>query len=111
MPRERSRKRREYPPEFRQQLMELVRAGRTPEELSREFEPSGQTIRNWIRQAERDRGSRTDGLTTAERTELAQLRKENRRLKVERDILSKAAAWFARETGTIPSGSNGASGS
>ncbi len=111
MSRDRSRKQRVYPPEFRHQLIELVRAGRTPEELSREFEPSGQTIRNWVQQADRDRGARTDGLRSAERAELAQLRKENRRLKVERDILSKAAAWFARETGTIPSGSSGASGS
>ena len=105
------RKQRVYPPEFRQQLLELVRAGRTPEELSREFEPSGQTIRNWVQQAERDRGARTDGLTSAEREELLRLRRENRRLKQERDILSKAAAWFARETGTIPSASNGSSGS
>lgn len=111
MPRERSKKHRVYAPEFRQQLIELVRAGRTPEELSREFEPSGQTIRNWVQQADRDGGRRTDGLTSAEREELTRLRRENRRLKQERDILSKAAAWFARETGTIPSGSNGASGS
>lgn len=111
MPRVRGRKQRVYPPEFRQQLIELVRAGRTPEELSREFEPSGQTIRNWVVQADRDRGARADGLTSAEREELGRLRREVRRLKVERDILSKAAAWFARETGTIPSGSSGATGS
>ena len=106
MPRERRRKQRVYPPEFRQQLIELVGAGRTPEELSREFGPSGQTIRNWVRQADRDGGRRSDGLTSPEREELSRLRKENRRLKVERDILSKAAAWFARETGSIPSGSS-----
>jgi transposase len=111
MPKKRKAVARAYPPEFREQLIALVRAGRTPEELGREFEPSGQTIRNWVRQADRDRGARADGLTTAERTELAQLRRENRRLKLERDILSKAAAWFARETGTIPSGSSGTSGS
>jgi transposase len=105
------RKSRVYPPEFREQMIALVRTGRTPEELSREFEPSGQTIRNWVQQADRDGGTRTDGLTSGEREELASLRRENRRLKVERDILSKAAAWFARETGTIPSGSSGASGS
>lgn len=101
------RSRRVYPPEFRQQLIELVRAGRTPNDLAREFEPSAQTIRNWVQQADRDRGRRTDGLTSVERDELAQLRRENRRLKLEREILSKAAAWFARETGTIPSGSTG----
>jgi len=111
MPRGSRRKPRVYPPEFRQQLIELVRAGRTPEELSREFEPSGQTIRNWVAQADRDRGARSDGLTSAEREELGRLRRQVRQLKVERDILGKAAAWFARETGTIPNGSNGASGS
>ena len=94
-----------YPPEFRQQMVELVRAGRTPEELAREFEPSGQTIRNWVQQAERDDGRRQDGLTTAERQELARLRRENKQLRLEREILAKAAAWFARETGSVPDGS------
>jgi transposase len=75
-------------------MIELVRAGRTPEELSREFEPSAQAIRNWVRQAELDEGQRTDGLTSEEREELTRLRRENRRLKEEREILSKAAAWF-----------------
>jgi transposase len=95
-----------YPPEFRQQMVELVRAGRSPEELAREFEPSGQTIRNWVQQAERDDGRRQDGLTTAERQELARLRRENKQLRLEREILSKAAAWFARETGSVPDGSS-----
>ena len=98
MPRGNRRKRRIYPPEFRQQLIELVRAGRTTEELSREFEPTSQTIRNWVQQADRDRGVRTDGLTSAEQSELRQLRRENRQLKLEREILAKAAAWFAQET-------------
>jgi transposase len=118
MPRERSRTRRDYPPECRQPLLERVRAGRTPEERSREVEPSGQTIRsgvptirNGVPQADRDRGSRTDGLTRAERAELAQRRTENRRLQVERAILSNAAAWFAREPGTSPNPSHGSSGS
>ncbi|MGI8402882.1 MAG: transposase [Gemmatimonadaceae bacterium] len=102
---------RVYAPEFRAQLVELVHAGRTPEELSREFEPSAQTIRNWVVQADRDRGVRSDGLTSAEQAELRRLRRENRQLKLERDILSKAAAWFARETGTIPSPTSGSSGS
>ena len=90
--------RRPYPPEFREQLVALVRAGRTPEDLAREFEPTAQSIRNWVAQADRDAGRRADGLTTAERTELRQLRRENRQLKVEREILSKAAAWFGQET-------------
>jgi transposase len=98
---------RTYPPEFRQQLIALVRAGRTPESLAKEFEPSAPTIRNWAVQADRDGGRRPDGLTTDERTELTRLRRELRQVKLEREILSKAAAWFARETGTIPDGSTG----
>jgi len=96
------RTREAYPPEFRQQIIELVRAGRTPEELSREFEPTAQTIHNWVKQSERDAGTRTDGLTTAEREELRRLRRENKQLRIEREILKKAAAWFARETDTVP---------
>jgi transposase len=95
-----------YPAEFRRQMVALVRAGRTPDELSREFEPSAEAIRQWVKQADRDDGRRADGLTSAERDELYRLRRENRRLRQERDILSKAAAWFARETGVIPSGSS-----
>ena len=87
-----------YPPAFRQQMIELVRAGRSPEDLAGEFEPTAQTIRNWVAQADRDEGRRNDGLTTAEREELRRLRRENRRLREEREILSKATAWFARET-------------
>jgi transposase len=83
-------------------MVELVRVGRTPEELAREFEPSAQTIRNWAHQADLDEGHRTDGLTTEERAELRRLRRENRQLKLEREILKKAAAWFARETGSVP---------
>ena len=91
-----------YPPEFRQQIVELVRAGRTPEELAEEFEPTAESIRNWMKQAERDGGTRSDGLSSAEREELRRLRKENKQLRLEREILSKAAAWFARETNSIP---------
>jgi len=96
------RSRPPYPAEFRRQMVELVRAGRTPEELAREFEPSAQAIRNWVHQADLDEGRRADGLTTAEREELRRLRRENRQLKIEREILSKAAAWFARETNSVP---------
>ena len=90
--------RKPYPPEFRDQMIALVRAGRTPEDLAREFGPTAQSISNWVVQADRDVGRRTDGLTSAERAELTQLRRENRQLKLEREILSKAAAWFAQET-------------
>ena len=78
-------------------------AGAAPEALAPEFEPSAQSIRNWVAQADRDEGRRTDGLTTDERTELQRLRRENATLREEREILKKAAAWFARETGSIPS--------
>ena len=101
------RTRAPYPPAFREQLIALVQAGKTPEELAREFEPSAQTIRNWAEQAAGDQGERPGALSTAERDELARLRKENRQLKLERDILGKAAAWFARETGTIPNAASG----
>ena len=96
-----------YPPEFRRQIVELVRAGRSPEDLAQEFEPTAQSIRNWVGQAECDAGRGGNGLATAEREELTQLRRENRQLRLERDILSKAAAWFARETNTIPSRGSG----
>lgn len=91
-------KRKRYSVELQEQLVRLVRTGRTPEELAKEYEPSAQAIRNWVRQAELDEGTRTDGLKTEEREELARLRRENARLKEEREILSKAAAWFAQET-------------
>jgi len=87
-----------YAPEFRRRIVELVRSGRKPESLSREFEPTSQTIRNWMRQADLDEGRRSDGLTTEERQELVRLRRENRVLREEREILKKAAAWFAQET-------------
>jgi transposase len=91
-------KRKRYSKELQQELVRLVRAGQTPEELARDFEPSAPAIRNWVKQAELNEGSRTDGLKTEEREELARLRRENVRLKEEREILSKAAAWFAQET-------------
>ena len=91
-----------YPPEFRRQMVELVRAGRNPEELAKEFEPTAQAIRNWVAPADRDEGRRDDGLTSAEREELRRLRRENKQLRIEREILAKAAAWFARETDSIP---------
>jgi transposase len=95
-----------YPEEFRRQILELVRAGRTPDELAEEFEPTAQTIRNWIKQSELDHGQRRDGLTSDEKSELSRLRKENKQLRLEREILSKAAAWFARETDAVPAKSS-----
>src|SRR5512136_963159 len=91
-----------YAPELRQRILDLARAGRTPASLAREFEPTETTIRNWIAQADRDTGVRSDGLTTDERKELNQLRREVRTLREEREILQKAAAWFAQEAGATP---------
>src|SRR5688500_7907382 len=99
-----------YAPEFRRQMVDLVRAGRDPADLAREFEPSAQAIRNWVAEADRQEGrgreepATADAALTAAREELARLRRENKQLRLERDILSRAAAWFARETGTIPPG-------
>ena len=86
-----------YPAEYRAQMVELVRTGRSPESLEKEFGVTAPTIRSWVRQAERDSGTRADGMTTDERAELAVLRRENRRLREERDILKKFAAWSAQE--------------
>ena len=101
-----------YAPEFRRQIIELVRAGRSPADLAREFEPSEQVIRNWVAAVDRSEGraslapANATALSAAEREELARLRRENKQLRLERDILSRATAWFARETGVIPSGSS-----
>ncbi len=73
-------------------MVELVRSGRSPEKLSREFEPTAQTIHNWVKQTDLDAGLRSDGLTTEEREELRLLRRENKRLRMEQEILKKAAA-------------------
>jgi transposase len=96
------RTRQPYPEEFRRKIVELVRSGRSPYELSKQFEPTAVTISNWVKQADLDEGRRSDGLTTDERKELARLRRENKRLRLEREILAKAAAWFAQETDTLP---------
>jgi len=94
--------RKPYPEEFKRRLIEMVRAGRSPDELAEKFEPTAQSIRNWVAQAERDAGRRNDGLTSEDLEELRRLRRENKTLREEREILKKAAAWFARETGSIP---------
>ena len=92
-----------YPAEFRQQMLELVRAGRTPNSLAREFACSAQAIRNWVAQDAIDAGKPLpgkDGLTSAEREELTRLRRQVRQLQMERDILAKATAWFAGRNGS-----------
>ena len=89
-----------YAPEFRRQLVELHRAGRRVSELAHEFGISHWAISRWIKQAERDAGRGDGGLTTAEREELVRLRREIRQLKIEREILAKAATWFANQETT-----------
>jgi transposase len=91
-----------YAPEFRQQMIELVHAGSNPEELAEEFGCSAQSIRNWVAQAAIDGGKPVVGkerLSSAEREELARLRRQVRKLQTERDILAKATAWFAGRNG------------
>jgi len=104
-----SKTRPPYPAEFREQIVELARAGRTPAELAREFGCSAQSVTNWIAQAAIDAGKPLpgkDGLSSAERDELARLRRENRRLQMERDILGKATAWFAAKGEKTPTSSS-----
>jgi transposase len=88
--------------EFKRQMVAMVRAGRSPEDLARDFEPTAPTIRTWVKQADLDDGVREDGLASDEREELARLRRENKRLQEEKEILKKAAAWFAQESLSTP---------
>lgn len=83
-----------YPEEYRRRIVELARAGRSLKELAKEFEPSENCIYNWVKQADLDNGKRSDGLTTDERAELAQLRRENRIPREEKEILKNV--WSAR---------------
>ena len=92
------RSRPPYPPEFRAEAVELVRSGtKSFSQLSRDLGVSDQTLRNWVRQVDVDTGRRHDGLTTSEREELRRLRAENRTLRMERDVLKKAAVFFAKD--------------
>ena len=92
-----------YPVEYRQRILDLVRRGRSAWDLAQEFEPTATTIRSWIRQAGIDQGE-IEGVTTDEKAELARLRREVAVLEEEKEILAKAAAWFAEETGRTPRG-------
>ncbi len=100
------RTRNPYPTEFREQLVALARAGRSVESLAREYEPCAATIHDWVKQTGTDDGERDDRLSSADLDELRQLRKEVRQLRQERDILSKAAAWFAQNDVTSRRSSN-----
>jgi transposase len=92
------RTRPQYPDQFRREAVELMRQGRSPGELARSLGCSPQTLRNWRTQDQLDRHERDDGVTTDERAELARLRCENTRLRQERDLLKRAAAFFATES-------------
>ena len=89
-----------YPDQFRQEAVELVRSGRLIGDVAESLGVSQQTLRNWAKQVAVDRRERDDGLTSAEREEWRRLRRENARVRQERDILKHATAFFARETGT-----------
>jgi len=100
------RTRNPYPTEFRAQLVALARAGRSVESLAREYEPCAATMHDWVKQAGADGRERDDRLTSAELEELRHLRREVKQLRQERDILSKAAAWFAQNDVTSRRSSN-----
>ncbi len=91
-----------YPPEFRVEAIRLARtSGKPRAQIARELGVTGETLRLWLKQADLDDGKRHDGLTSDEQEELRRLRRENRILREEREILKKAAAFFAQETGSI----------
>ena len=97
-------KRRQLAPEKKRRIVELVRGGRSVGSLAREIGTSEQTIRNWVKQSDLDEGRRSDGMTSEARKELRRLKGEVKRLRMERDILKKAAAWFAKESDSNPGG-------
>ena len=93
------RPRRFFPPEYKAEVVELVRTtGKTAGQVARELDLTETAVREWVKRADLDVGRRSDGLTTTERGELRKLRRENRDLREEREILRKAAVFFARET-------------
>jgi transposase len=89
-----------YPPEFRREAVQLVRSGRSVKDVAASLGCSDQSLHNWVKQEQLDRHERDDGLTSAEREELRELRRRVRRLEQEREILKRAAVFFAAETET-----------
>ena len=99
MGKKKPRPRRSFTPEFKAEIVELCQRGdRSVGQVAKDFDLTETGVREWVKQAERDAGTRSDGLTTSERDELAQLRRENRRLREDVDILKRATAFFAKET-------------
>ena len=94
------RSRPPYPPEFRREAVEMVRSGRSIKDVAEGLGMTPQSLRNWVKQDQLDRHERDDGLRSEEREELRRLRRENARLKQEREILKRAAVFFASETET-----------
>ncbi|BCJ64822.1 hypothetical protein GCM10009779_66110 [Polymorphospora rubra] len=93
------RPRRAFTPEFKAEIVEVCRRGdRTVGQVAKDFDLTETAVRDWVKQADLDAGARSDGLTSAEREELARLRRENRRLREDVDILRRATAFFVRET-------------
>jgi transposase len=93
------RRRRSFTPEFKAEIVDLCQRGdRSVGQVSKDFDLTETAVREWVRQAELDAGTRQDGLTSTERQELAELRRENRRLREDVDILKRATAFFAKET-------------
>jgi transposase len=98
MERKKPRRRRSFTPEFKAEIVEHCRRGdRSIGQVARDFDLTETAVRKWVEQAEIDVGERT-GLTTQERQELAQLRRENRQLRLDNETLKRATAFFARET-------------
>jgi transposase len=99
MGKKKPRSRRSFTPEFKAEIVDLCQRGdRSVGQVAKDFDLTETAVREWLKQAERDAGTRTDGLTTSEKEELAQLRRENRRLREDVEILKRATAFFAKET-------------
>ncbi|WP_432875101.1 transposase [Kribbella sp. CA-245084] len=99
MGKKKPRPRRSFTPEFKAEIVELCQRGeRTVGQIAKDFDLTETAVRAWVKQAELDAGTRDDGMTTTEREELAQLRRENRRLREDVEILKRATVFFAKET-------------
>jgi transposase len=95
----RHRQRRSFTAEFKAEIVELCQRGdRSVRQVARDFDLTETAVREWVKQAERDAGTRKDGLSSSERAELAALRRDNRRLREDVEILKRATAFFAKET-------------